>query len=190
MYYYFIQRNFKNYYKKYFWFFQFYKFSSPFLVNFHIWEESFGRKLIARKLLSHAQNVSIFFKQLMVYLQIWPPNLKTEEKTTGWLRNRRHRAAALCSLEQKRLLKFVAQRRTTSAALLVGLHRHTVSDSNPPPLPPHLSAVYWGIIMVSSEYIRDLLTSFSPSLDFFAISSGDGRIKVRRTLPLSFCVIY
>lgn len=26
--------------------------------------------------------------------------------------------------------------------------------------------------------IRDLLPTFSPALDFFAISSGDGRIKV------------
>ncbi|XP_065863734.1 uncharacterized protein [Euphorbia lathyris] len=31
--------------------------------------------------------------------------------------------------------------------------------------------------MVSSD-IRDLLTAFSPSLDYFAISSGDGRIKI------------
>ncbi|XP_034684888.1 WD repeat-containing protein 43 isoform X2 [Vitis riparia] len=30
--------------------------------------------------------------------------------------------------------------------------------------------------------IRDLLTTFSPSLDFFAISSGDGRIKIWDTL--------
>ncbi|PQQ21460.1 uncharacterized protein Pyn_04627 [Prunus yedoensis var. nudiflora] len=31
---------------------------------------------------------------------------------------------------------------------------------------------------MSSSNIRDLLTAFSPSLDLFAISSGDGRIKI------------
>lgn len=31
---------------------------------------------------------------------------------------------------------------------------------------------------MGSSNIRDILTSFSPSLDFFAISTGDGRIKV------------
>uniref|UniRef100_A0A453I9N1 Uncharacterized protein n=1 Tax=Aegilops tauschii subsp. strangulata TaxID=200361 RepID=A0A453I9N1_AEGTS len=31
--------------------------------------------------------------------------------------------------------------------------------------------------------IRDLLTSFSPSSDFLALSSGDGRIKVRNQTP-------
>ncbi|XP_052207723.1 uncharacterized protein LOC127811677 isoform X3 [Diospyros lotus] len=31
---------------------------------------------------------------------------------------------------------------------------------------------------MGSSNIRDLLTSFSPSLDFFALSSGDGRIKI------------
>ncbi|KAF8387768.1 hypothetical protein HHK36_026423 [Tetracentron sinense] len=35
---------------------------------------------------------------------------------------------------------------------------------------------------MGSQNIRDLLTSFSPSLDFFAISSGDGRIKIWDTL--------
>ncbi|KAM7477695.1 hypothetical protein LguiA_025908 [Lonicera macranthoides] len=35
---------------------------------------------------------------------------------------------------------------------------------------------------MGSSNIRDLLTSFSPSLDFFAISSGDGRIKIWDTL--------
>ncbi|WCJ23419.1 transducin family protein / WD-40 repeat family protein [Euphorbia peplus] len=35
--------------------------------------------------------------------------------------------------------------------------------------------------MVSSD-IRDLLTAFSPSLDYFAISSGDGRIKIWDTV--------
>ncbi|XP_043709859.1 WD repeat-containing protein 43 [Telopea speciosissima] len=35
---------------------------------------------------------------------------------------------------------------------------------------------------MSFPNIRDLLTSFSPSLDFFAISSGDGRIKIWDTL--------
>ncbi|KAM3707811.1 hypothetical protein ACB098_02G053500 [Castanea mollissima] len=35
---------------------------------------------------------------------------------------------------------------------------------------------------MGSTNIRDLLTSFSPSLDFFAISSGDGRIKIWDTL--------
>ncbi|KAI3968476.1 hypothetical protein MKX01_007786 [Papaver californicum] len=34
----------------------------------------------------------------------------------------------------------------------------------------------------SSQNIKDLLTSFSPSSDFFAISSGDGRIKVWDTI--------
>ncbi|MCL7035639.1 hypothetical protein MKW94_013547, partial [Papaver nudicaule] len=34
----------------------------------------------------------------------------------------------------------------------------------------------------SSHNIKDLLTSFSPSSDFFAISSGDGRIKVWDTI--------
>ncbi|KAF2313847.1 hypothetical protein GH714_018285 [Hevea brasiliensis] len=36
-------------------------------------------------------------------------------------------------------------------------------------------------IMVSSN-IRDLLTAFSPSLDYFSISSGDGRIKIWDTV--------
>ncbi|CBI22949.3 unnamed protein product, partial [Vitis vinifera] len=31
--------------------------------------------------------------------------------------------------------------------------------------------------------IRDLLTTFTPSLDFFAISSGDGRIKILQIAP-------
>ena len=31
---------------------------------------------------------------------------------------------------------------------------------------------------MASSSIRDLLTSFSPDLHLFAISSGDGRIKV------------
>ncbi|XP_042518962.1 WD repeat-containing protein 43 [Macadamia integrifolia] len=35
---------------------------------------------------------------------------------------------------------------------------------------------------MSSTNIRDLLTSFSPSLDFFTLSSGDGRIKIWDTL--------
>ncbi|KAK9289201.1 hypothetical protein L1049_017675 [Liquidambar formosana] len=35
---------------------------------------------------------------------------------------------------------------------------------------------------MGSSNIRDLLTSFSPSLDYFAISSGDGRIKIWDTL--------
>lgn len=34
----------------------------------------------------------------------------------------------------------------------------------------------------SSQNIKDILTSFSPSSDFFAISSGDGRIKVNKNL--------
>jgi hypothetical protein len=37
---------------------------------------------------------------------------------------------------------------------------------------------------MASPNNRDLLTSFSPDSDFFAISSGDGRIKVR--FPLDF----
>ncbi|KAK2990299.1 hypothetical protein RJ640_014751 [Escallonia rubra] len=36
--------------------------------------------------------------------------------------------------------------------------------------------------MGSSTNIRDLLTSFSPSLDLFAISTGDGRIKIWDTV--------
>ncbi|KAH9610622.1 hypothetical protein KSS87_012522 [Heliosperma pusillum] len=35
---------------------------------------------------------------------------------------------------------------------------------------------------MSSSNIRDLLTCFSPSLDFFAITSGDGRIKIWDTV--------
>ncbi|XP_077214068.1 transducin family protein / WD-40 repeat family protein [Tasmannia lanceolata] len=35
---------------------------------------------------------------------------------------------------------------------------------------------------MASSNIKDLLTSFSPSLDFFAITSGDGRIKIWDTL--------
>lgn len=35
---------------------------------------------------------------------------------------------------------------------------------------------------MGSSNIRDILTSFSPSLDYFAISAGDGRIKVWDTL--------
>lgn len=35
---------------------------------------------------------------------------------------------------------------------------------------------------MSSSGIRDLLTSFSPSLDFLAITTGDGRIKIWDTL--------
>lgn len=38
-------------------------------------------------------------------------------------------------------------------------------------------------IMASSS-IRDILTAFSPSLDFLAISSGDGRIKVQSEFKL------
>jgi U3 small nucleolar RNA-associated protein 5 len=34
--------------------------------------------------------------------------------------------------------------------------------------------------------IRDLLTAFSPSLDYLAISSGDGRIKVLDSLIFEF----
>lgn len=33
-------------------------------------------------------------------------------------------------------------------------------------------------VRMETANIRDVLTSFSPSLDFLAISSGDGRIKV------------
>ncbi|KAK1303312.1 hypothetical protein QJS10_CPB11g00482 [Acorus calamus] len=36
--------------------------------------------------------------------------------------------------------------------------------------------------MMSTANIRDILTSFSPNLDFFAITSGDGRIKIWDTL--------
>lgn len=35
---------------------------------------------------------------------------------------------------------------------------------------------------MGSSNIRDILTSFSPSLDFFAISTGDGRIKIWDTV--------
>ncbi|CAN1225674.1 WD repeat-containing protein 43 [Linum perenne] len=35
---------------------------------------------------------------------------------------------------------------------------------------------------MASINIRDLLTAFSPSLDYFAISSGDGRVKIWDTL--------
>ncbi|GAB2217804.1 hypothetical protein Droror1_Dr00001016 [Drosera rotundifolia] len=35
---------------------------------------------------------------------------------------------------------------------------------------------------MGSANIRDLLTCFSPSLDFFAVSSGDGRIKIWDTI--------
>ncbi|CAL1413155.1 unnamed protein product [Linum trigynum] len=35
---------------------------------------------------------------------------------------------------------------------------------------------------MASTNIRDLLTAFSPSLDYFAISSGDGRVKIWDTL--------
>ncbi|XAR57036.1 hypothetical protein NMG60_11025037 [Bertholletia excelsa] len=35
---------------------------------------------------------------------------------------------------------------------------------------------------MGSSNIRDLLTAFSPSLDYFAISSGDGRIKIWDTV--------
>ncbi|KAJ7955160.1 WD repeat-containing protein 43 [Quillaja saponaria] len=35
---------------------------------------------------------------------------------------------------------------------------------------------------MGSSNIRDLLTSFSPSLDFFAISTGDGRVKIWDTI--------
>lgn len=43
-------------------------------------------------------------------------------------------------------------------------------------------ALYRFKMSMSFPNIRDLLASFSPSLDFFAISSGDGRIKVVRSL--------
>ncbi|KAK1273226.1 hypothetical protein QJS04_geneDACA020607 [Acorus gramineus] len=36
--------------------------------------------------------------------------------------------------------------------------------------------------MMSTANIRDILTSFSPNLDFFASTSGDGRIKIWDTL--------
>ena len=32
--------------------------------------------------------------------------------------------------------------------------------------------------IMGSTTIRDILTAFSPSLDYFAISAGDGRVKV------------
>lgn len=41
---------------------------------------------------------------------------------------------------------------------------------------------------MGSSNIRDLLTAFSPSLDFFAISTGDGRIKVLHLLYLSVII--
>lgn len=38
---------------------------------------------------------------------------------------------------------------------------------------------------MGSSNIRDLLTAFSPFWDFFAISAGDGRIKVLTFFSLS-----
>ncbi|XP_039056041.1 uncharacterized protein LOC120198864 [Hibiscus syriacus] len=35
---------------------------------------------------------------------------------------------------------------------------------------------------MGSSNIRDILTAFSPSLDYFSISAGDGRIKIWDTL--------
>lgn len=35
---------------------------------------------------------------------------------------------------------------------------------------------------MGSSNIRDVLTAFNPSLDYFAISSGDGRIKVAKVV--------
>ncbi|CAL9756318.1 unnamed protein product [Musa acuminata subsp. burmannicoides] len=43
-------------------------------------------------------------------------------------------------------------------------------------------ALYRFKMSMSFPNIRDLLASFSPSLDFFAISSGDGRIKIWDTI--------
>lgn len=42
---------------------------------------------------------------------------------------------------------------------------------------------------MGSSNIRDVLTSFSPNLDLFAISLGDGRIKVRYFPASLFCLI-
>ncbi|XP_028083488.1 WD repeat-containing protein 43 isoform X3 [Camellia sinensis] len=42
---------------------------------------------------------------------------------------------------------------------------------------------------MGSSNIRDILTSFSPSSDFFAISSGDGRIKKKRKIGSSLLVL-
>lgn len=39
--------------------------------------------------------------------------------------------------------------------------------------------------VMGSSNIRDILTAFSPSLDYFALSSGDGRIKVTKIIPSS-----
>ncbi|KAA8548977.1 hypothetical protein F0562_000661 [Nyssa sinensis] len=58
------------------------------------------------------------------------------------------------------------------------------SQSLPPPQPltttasAAASARRAYLIIMGSSNIRDLLTAFSPSLDFLAISTGDGRIKI------------
>ncbi|KAH7856545.1 hypothetical protein Vadar_002645 [Vaccinium darrowii] len=56
-----------------------------------------------------------------------------------------------------------------------------------PPSPPKYSpppALLFIFLRIGMGYsnIRGLLTSFSPSLDFFAVSSGDGRIKIWDTV--------
>lgn len=44
---------------------------------------------------------------------------------------------------------------------------------------------------MGSSNIRDILTSFSPALDYFAICSGDARIKVLvRFLALFFLICF
>ncbi|KAK9059428.1 hypothetical protein SSX86_022048 [Deinandra increscens subsp. villosa] len=68
-------------------------------------------------------------------------------------------------------------------------HRHITVRA--PPLcssTPHQSPSYSSLpekvyrFIMESANIRDVLTSFSPSLDFLAISSGDGRIKIWDTI--------
>ncbi|KAA8527418.1 hypothetical protein F0562_034867 [Nyssa sinensis] len=44
-------------------------------------------------------------------------------------------------------------------------------------------------MIMGSSNIRGILTSFSPSLDFFAISTGDGRIKKKSKLGSSLLVL-
>ncbi|KAI3690101.1 hypothetical protein L2E82_48076 [Cichorium intybus] len=64
---------------------------------------------------------------------------------------------------------------TTPAALLC--HFQTLLSPSPRLFPKQVHRV-----KMEPANIRDVLTSFSPSLDFLAISSGDGRIKIWDTI--------
>ncbi|KAI3494549.1 hypothetical protein L1887_40681 [Cichorium endivia] len=80
-----------------------------------------------------------------------------------------------CFVENRRRTTTVHRFTTTPAALLC--HSKTLLSPSPPPFSKQVHRV-----KMEPANIRDVLTSFSPSLDFLAISSGDGRIKIWDTI--------